>query len=465
MSLHRRDLLALVGSSAIALSAGEASATGAVIQRDVCILGGGAAGTYAALRLRDQGRSVVILERGNRLGGHAETFEDPDTGVPIDIGVQIFPDNPLVRGYFGRFGVPLSTRPPSAGGTSYSVDFRSGLPVNAYSPSPAELGAALFAYLQLVTGPFGFLAQNGYQLPDWGPLLDQLVMPFGQFATENGLGALLPLFFLYEQGFGSLLDAPTLYVLKNLGPEVVGGILGGSFLAAPTGVSALYEAATSALGGDVLFGTNVLLARRPTRGAVTMVVSTASGPRLIRSEKLLITAPPTLASLWNFDLDPEEQRLFGLFRPNFYWTGVVRTAGLAPGVSLTNKAAATPANLPPLPGLYSVSPTPVPGLTNVKYGSSTLLSDRVVRAAIRADIERVKVPGVGPIFVEELATFKSHSPYALMVSPGDIRRGFYAALEGLQGRRRTFYAGAAFQTHSSAAIWAYVEGMLPELAA
>jgi hypothetical protein len=95
MTLHRRDLLALVGSSAIALSAGEASATGAVIQRDVCILGGGAAGTYAALRLRDQGRSVVILERGDRLGGHAETFEDPDTGVPIDIGVQIFPDNPL----------------------------------------------------------------------------------------------------------------------------------------------------------------------------------------------------------------------------------------------------------------------------------------------------------------------------------------------------------------------------------
>jgi hypothetical protein len=465
MTLHRRDLLALVGSSAIALSAREASATGAVIKRDVCILGGGAAGTYAALRLRDQGRSVVILERSDRLGGHAETFEDPETGVPIDIGVQIFPDNPLVRGYFGRFGVPLSARQSSGGGSSHPVDFRSGTPVDAYNPSPAELGAALFAYLQLVTGPFGFLAQNGYRLPDSGPLLDQLVMPFGQFATQNGLQALLPLFFLYEQGFGSLLDAPTLYVLKNLGPEVVGGILGGSFLFAPTGVSALYEAATAALADDALFGSKVLLVQRPTRGEVTLVVSTASGPRLIRSEKLLITAPPTLASLWNFDLDPEELRLFGQFRPNFYWTGVLRTTGLAPGVSLVNKAAGTPANLPPLPGIYSISPTPVPGLTNVKYGSSTLLSDRAVRAAIRADIERARVPGVGPISVEGFATFKSHSPYALMASAGDIRRGFYAALEGLQGRRRTFYAGAAFQTHSSAAIWAYIEALLPELAA
>jgi hypothetical protein len=52
-----------------------------------------------------------------------------------------------------------------------------------------------------------------------------------------------------------------------------------------------------------------------------------------------------------------------------------------------------------------------------------------------------------------------------MVSPSDIRGGFYAAVQALQGRRRTFYASATFQTHSSAAIWAFIEELLPALAA
>ena len=98
-------------------------------------------------------------------------------------------------------------------------------------------------------------------------------------------------------------------------------------------------------------------------------------------------------------------------------------------------------------------------------GSDSALSDRTVRSAIRSSIERVKLPGVGPISVDGFATFKSHSPYALMVSPADIRRGFYKSLENLQGRRKTFYAGATFQTHSSASIWAYIEELLPRLSA
>lgn len=464
MTLRRREVLALMGSSAIGLGAGDALAS-STLRRDVCILGGGAAGIYAALRLRDSGLSVAVVERSSRIGGHAETFTDPGSGAPIDIGVQIFPDNALVRNYFGRFSVPLIMAPTGGGGSSQSVDFRTGAPVQAYSPAPAEFGAALFAYFQLVSGPFAFLAQNGYQVPSSGPLLDQLLLPFGEFATRNGLGALLPLFFLYEQGFGSLLSAPSVYVLKNMGPEVVGGILNGSFLAAPSGVSALYEAAAGALGSDVILDADVKRLSRPTRGGVTVQVDTPRGPRTIHSQKLLITAPPLLSNLGCFDLDPQETRLFTQFQPNYYWTSLLETTGLPPDLSLVNAAAQTPFNLAPLPGIYSVSPSPVPGLTNVKFGSGRFLADAQVRAAIRSSIERVSVPGIAPIRVRRFATFKSHSPYALMASPNDIRRGFYQSLQSLQGLRRTYYAGAAFQTHSSAAIWAYIEGLLPTLAA
>jgi len=41
------------------------------IHRDVCILGGGSSGTYAAIRLsQDLGKSVVVIEKAGRLGGH-----------------------------------------------------------------------------------------------------------------------------------------------------------------------------------------------------------------------------------------------------------------------------------------------------------------------------------------------------------------------------------------------------------
>lgn len=435
-----------------------------MLRRDVCIIGGGSAGTYAAIRLRDQGRTVAVVERSDRLGGHAETFYDPNTGAPIDIGVIVFPDNALVRNYFGRFNVPLVT-PPQQGGRSTSVDFRTGKPVAAYQPSPDELGAALFAYFQLVTGPFAFVAANGYQLPSSGPLLEQLVQPFGKFVEQNGLKALLPLFFLYEQGFGPLLDVPTVYVLKNMGPDVIGGVLSGSFLAAPTGTSSLYESATAELGDDVVFDAHVTKVVRPTRGPVVVLAETDCGPRVIQAEKLLVTAPPVLDNFCAFDLDRKEDRLFGRFEPNFYWTGVLRTNGLPPDLSIVNASPHTPANLARLPGIYSVSPSAVPGLTNVKYGSDQRLEDRDVRRAIRADLQRTKVPGVGPIEVEGFAIFKSHSPYALMASRSDIRAGFYAALQALQGHRRTFYASATFQTHSSAAIWAFIEELLPKLTA
>lgn len=60
-----------------------------IITRDVCIIGGGSTGTYSAVRLsQDLGKSVVVIEKTSRLGGHTETHTDPKTGGPIDYGVQ-----------------------------------------------------------------------------------------------------------------------------------------------------------------------------------------------------------------------------------------------------------------------------------------------------------------------------------------------------------------------------------------
>jgi hypothetical protein len=468
MEFNRRDVLKVLATSAAALTAAgisrDALASAPVIVRDVCVIGGGGAGAYAAVRLRDEGKSVVVIERSSRLGGHAETYRSPSNAARIDIGVQIFPDLPIVHGYFDRFGIALVSNPASGGGgTTATVDFRTGLPVTAYSPSPAELGQALGKYLQLVSTRYGFLDANGYQLPAPGAVLDELLLPFKDFAQLHGLNALVPLFFQFEQGYGSLLNTTALYILKNLSASVIGGILGGSFVAPPTGVGSLYEAIADDLGDDVLLNAKVVAAIRCGNARAYLLVHTSRGLRIVDCKKLLVTAPPILASFRGFDLDAVELEVFGRFKPNFYYTAVLRLNGLPAGYTLSNAAPETFENIAPMPGIFSIGPSPTPGLFNCKYGSTSALSDAQVRADIKRSVERVRVPGLGRIRVEDFAIFKSHSPYALMASPTDVRGGFYGRLQSLQGRNNTFYAGAAHQTHSSAAIWAYVESLLPAL--
>src|SRR4051812_10914671 len=116
MHLRRRSVLEF-----LSVSAASAATSGAFLQqaqaeerdgdrrqpieRDVCVIGGGSSGTCSAVSLKDAGKSVVVVERKLRLGGHTETFVDPATGIPTDYGVVVFHDLPVVNAYFARLGV------------------------------------------------------------------------------------------------------------------------------------------------------------------------------------------------------------------------------------------------------------------------------------------------------------------------------------------------------------------------
>lgn len=45
-----------------------------VVERDFAIIGGGAAGTYAAISLADQNKTFTMVEVAERLGGNTRTF-------------------------------------------------------------------------------------------------------------------------------------------------------------------------------------------------------------------------------------------------------------------------------------------------------------------------------------------------------------------------------------------------------
>lgn len=72
-----------------------------VIHKDVVILGGGASGTYAAVRLReDYGKDILLVEMEPILGGHTNTFFIPGTDSAFNYGVQSYIDYLGAKAFF-----------------------------------------------------------------------------------------------------------------------------------------------------------------------------------------------------------------------------------------------------------------------------------------------------------------------------------------------------------------------------
>ncbi|HWZ87322.1 MAG TPA: FAD-dependent oxidoreductase [Polyangiaceae bacterium] len=469
MRLRRRSVLKFLSVSAAGVAATGVAARRAtaeqcddghrqVIERDVCVIGGGSSGTFSAVHVKDAGKSVVVVERKLRLGGHTETYVDPATGIPTDYGVVVFNDTPVVEQYFTRLGLtPFAISPSAFGGPTVNFDLRTGKPVTGFTPpTQAETGAALGAYfgiLQTLKATYYDL-DSGSNFPQ--PVPPDLLLPFGDFVIKYSLQAMVSTAFQFGQGLGNLLQMPTVYVLKNFSSAVLTSIFSDRFLIIPTGNSDIYAKATALLGSDALLGSEIKSIDRNANGVV-VVVDTPQGRKEIRAKKLLITCPPTLENLRHMDLDRTEAGIFGQFQNNFYWTAILGLSGVPAGLTIANIGQDTLYNLPPLPGIYGLSPTQVPGLWNCKYGSGVRLSDLEVQRNIVNDVRRLHDPATFSTQprVEEFVVFSAHNPFELRVSSHEIGGGFYTALNGLQGRNHTFYNGAAFQTHDSSLIWQY----------
>lgn len=153
-----------------------------VINRDVCIIGGGSSGTYAAVQLHDSGKSVVVVEKENVLGGHTNTFIDPQTNQTVDFGVVVFHNLQIVKDYFNRLNVPFVVT-SAAGGASGNqtsfVDFLTGEVVRNFTLPDPITGLAAYAAQQALFPQI----QNGFFLPD--PVPDDLLLPFGQFVATS----------------------------------------------------------------------------------------------------------------------------------------------------------------------------------------------------------------------------------------------------------------------------------------
>lgn len=432
-----------------------------IIIRDVAVIGGGSAGTYGTIKLKDLGKSVILVEKEARLGGHVNTYFDPDSGTPIDYGVQAYWNLTVALDYFARFDIPLIEYSFAASETEYA-DFETGqvLPNFTYSFNLDKYAEQLDKFPELL---------YSWDIPY--PVPDELLMSFGDLITTYGLEDEVWGMHTILDGVANpadVLEAVTLNIFKWLDKGYIAGAQGADRTTQkPEHYNAeLYEKALAELQttSSVLLSSTVVAADRqcPHGGqGVCVAVRTNDGYKLILAKKLLISIPPVPWNMKPFGLDGNEEALFEKWNYSGYYTGLLNNSGLDSNVTYYNTGANTAYNLPTLPGAYFFEPTNVEGIMMYWYAGPELLSQEEVEADVLAQLRRITSQTQTPDFV----AFGDHSPFKLVVSADDIANGFYRDLMALQGKKNTWYTGAAFATHNSPGLWNYTSSLMPGILA
>ncbi|KAF9879176.1 flavin-containing superfamily Amine oxidase [Colletotrichum karsti] len=457
---------ALLISSAVATPC---SAT--PVDVDVAIIGGGSSGIHAAINLRDAGAKVLVLEKKSQIGGHAETYFNPETGLPANIGVVIFENRDIVSSYFDRLNVStVKTNPlnPQPGAVTKNYDFSLGIPIPAQNASAAAaqqqaVQAAVQAYSTNVLAKYPWIDQ-GFLVPD--PVPEELTVPFAELAQKYNFTALLPVIAQFGWWSGEITSIPALYGINNLGPALLNSIFGEFIVPASGDSRSLYYAAAKELGDDVLLNATVVDVKREDSGVSVVVHQPDQAPKLVRARKLLIAVPPTLDNVGTYDLSDDEKTLFSNFFALGYWASVVTVPGL--NNSLANVGIQTPLNQPVIPGTNGIFGTSSPGDFLVGVGfNDTNYTDEDGKNIIRENLATLAALGAVPEGAAEKVTFpyfSNHAPYNVRVPADEIKSGFYGKLLALEGVRNTYWAGAAFAGQNSAMVWSYNEAnVLPGL--
>ncbi|KAJ7739576.1 hypothetical protein B0H16DRAFT_1758765 [Mycena metata] len=439
------------------------------VTADVVIIGGGSAGTYTAIQLQRQGKSVFVIEKEDVLGGHTNTFHVPGTNTTFDYGVISFANISVVNEYFADMGVALGLFDPGVGGTTEYAKLNGGdatatttVPSFVSWSNATNVGLALEGYLAQSTKYAPFLT-NGYDLPD--PVPEELLIPWGAFVRKHGIEAFDYTLFSRAQGAGNILAQPTLYVLKYFvlfDVQVLAGIKPGFLTTAAHNGHALYDAALARLQAGAN-GSAVALSSNVTR-----ITRSASRRQNGARKELVIAIPPTLSNLMSLGLDltANERALSAQFNNSYYWDMVIAGTGIPDNLFVNAVDFAAPDAIPAQPGLYGVSSAGVDGLALGYFGSPHYMSDAQVKAETVAALGRlVRANGWdNGTFAPEFVGFHNHAPFLLTVDIEAVRTGFCRRLNALQGVKSTWWTGAAWQTQDSSLIWNFTETVvLPRL--
>ncbi|KAJ6464956.1 hypothetical protein C8R45DRAFT_1023547 [Mycena sanguinolenta] len=446
------------------------------LDRDVVIVGGGSAGTYTAIRLQQEGLSVALLERNNRLGGHVNTFQVPNTTTTFDYGVSSFHNITVAINYFSTLGVETTT--VALGGAVTYANLNGDAKAQTIAPSSVPwanstaAGDALTRYVNLYNAQFPFL-DDGFNLPD--PVPEDILLSWADFMAKYDLDAAS--FSAYEiiQGVGNVMTLPAIYAMKYFSSLTAGSFLGISpplITTADFNNQGMYDKALNKLGqGDGAFLNATITRITRSNDGVAVVMRAPDGEATtVNAKQLVLAIPPAVANLRaiGLDLSAEEENLFGQTSFKYYFDAVLQNTGIPDNVSITNIDFAQPDGIPTSDRMVitmgkPISPDDVPGIKVLYYSSTSAISDADAQADILATVARYRVANGLDASVESVfAGFNNHEPYELTVPVHAIRNGYYKKRNTLQGCQNTWYTGAAWQAHDSASIWNFTETAVVE---
>ncbi|KAK4223211.1 hypothetical protein QBC38DRAFT_54825 [Podospora fimiseda] len=482
------------------------------IKRDVCIIGGGAAGTYAALRLRDAGKSVVIVEKSSKLGGGNRGTPNP----------TLLRDSKITRKLYSRFNIDLKRQKfayfSDKAKTFKIIDFEKGEIVSPEKydadgmPLPAKLrgsfeGSITPEALKSWQDQIPFYKVDELSLtrkraknePKVKPTIHIKDQAYGKTVTGQYRNVIASMAYNFCRGYGDLYKLPMINVVRNFGPTTLRALEEGFLMPEDVNNEKLYRLAQHELKNDILFNFTPVQSEE-TGGRIVIDVKRRYSPQdsgepdekntaTIEADTCFFTIPPSKENLAWLDLALYQQRILHGFKFTGWYTMKVSNTRLRDDIHFyggttfgvkEHVRSGQKKSHKPWQAIYDIRPTGVPGTFQLDFGFDGYLNlDRertleyIVTALRRLWTKSVRqelfLPGtvaddIQPVFDD----MELHHPYGARLSDKVNESYDYRWDEMMKNHIETLphvvFGGAAFsRSHDASLIWENTEQLLDRL--